>query len=169
MDGRHNSPPNVLDLAGKRFGKLTAIERAGKTKNDSALWLCRCDCGNTTISNATSLRKGDTISCGCIKPDQIEHARQVLMDEMTIDGVMVPLLTKKTRSDSVTGHKGVSKRVRKGLTRYEVSITVKGKRIYLGAYKDIADAIAARKAAEVEYFEPYIDALKQKKPSARNE
>lgn len=29
MDGRHKSPPNALDLTGKRFGKLVAIERAG--------------------------------------------------------------------------------------------------------------------------------------------
>lgn len=164
MDGRHKSPPNVLDLAGKRFGKLVATERAGKTKTDNALWLCLCDCGNTTIANATSLRKGDTVSCGCIQKERIDHARQVLTDEMTVDGVIVPLLTKKTRSDSVTGHKGVSKRVRKGLTRYEVSITIKGKRIYLGAYKNIEDAIAARKAAEIEYFDPYIQALNEKKP-----
>lgn len=164
MDGRHKSPPNVLDLAGNRFGMLVAIERAGKTKNDNALWLCLCDCGNTAIANATSLRKGDTVSCGCIQKDRIDHARQVLVDDMTIDGVVVPLLTKKTRSDSRTGHKGVSKRVRKGLTRYEVSITVKGKRIYLGAYKNIEDAIAARKAGEIEYFDPYIQALKEKKP-----
>lgn len=164
MDGRHKSPPNVLDLAGKRFGMLVEIERAGKTKNDNALWLCLCDCGNTAIANATSLRKGDTVSCGCIQKDRIGHARQVLTDDMTIDGVVVPLLTKKTRSDSRTGHKGVSKRVRKGLTRYEVSITVKGKRIYLGSCQKIEDAITARKAAEVEYFEPYIQALNAKKP-----
>nr|WP_321303361.1 hypothetical protein [uncultured Trichococcus sp.] len=163
MDGRHKTPPNALDLAGKRFGKLVAVERSGKTKNDSALWLCQCDCGNTAIANATSLRIGDTISCGCIKKEQIDHARQVLVDEMTVDGVMVPLLTKKTRSDSRTGHKGVSKRVRKGLTRYEVTITVKGKRIYLGGYKNIEDAIAARKAAEAQYFDPYIKALQDKK------
>ena len=164
MDGRHKSPPNALDLKGKRFGKLVAIERAGKTKNDNALWLCQCDCGNTTKANATSLRIGDTISWGCIKKVKIDYARQVLTDEMTINGVVVPLLTKKTRSDSGTGHKGVSKRVRRGLTRYEVSITIKGKRIYLGAYKNIKEAIAARKAAEIEYFDPYIQALNAKKP-----
>ena len=164
MDGRHKSPPNALDLKGKRFGKLVAIERAGKTKNDNALWLCQCDCGNTTKANATSLRIGDTISCGCIKKVKIDYARQVLTDEMTINGVVVPLLTKKTRSDSGTGHKGVSKRVRRGLTRYEVSITIKGKRIYLGAYKNIKEASAARKAAEIEYFDTYIEALNAKKP-----
>lgn len=98
------------------------------------------------------------------KKVKIDYARQVLTDEMTINGVVVPLLTKKTRSDSGTGHKGVSKRVRRGLTRYEVSITIKGKRIYLGAYKNIKEAIAARKAAEIEYFDPYIQALNAKKP-----
>lgn len=156
------SPPNTLKLRGKRFGKLKVIERAGRTKAGSALWLCQCDCGNTTIANATGLRRGEIVSCGCLTMESIKRAKEVLWTEKTIDGVQVPLLTKKVRSDSRTGHKGVYLRNRKGRTRYEVTITVTGKRKYIGTFNDLEDAIKARKEAEKEYYQPYIDALAEK-------
>lgn len=49
-----------------RFGKLTTITRAGATKFKKALWLCRCDCGNTTKSIAGNLVNGGSRSCGCV-------------------------------------------------------------------------------------------------------
>ena len=33
-----------IDLTGMKFGRLTVIERAGKTKQGNALWKCKCDC-----------------------------------------------------------------------------------------------------------------------------
>ena len=39
-----------VDLTGKRFGRLTVISRAEKDKFGHPRWLCRCDCGNDTIS-----------------------------------------------------------------------------------------------------------------------
>ena len=57
----------ALDLKGKRFGKLTAIKRAENSKQNTAKWLCKCDCGNTTIVSATYLANGHTKSCGCLK------------------------------------------------------------------------------------------------------
>ncbi|MEC5268285.1 hypothetical protein P9G49_04120 [Heyndrickxia coagulans] len=94
--------------------------------------------------------------------ERIKHAREDLMTNKTIDGVQVPLLTKKVRSDSVSGHKGVHRRVRNGKEKFEVTITVKGKRKYIGTYSKLYDAIKARKDAEKEYFEPYIKALKER-------
>ncbi|WP_203363101.1 hypothetical protein [Bacillus sp. REN10] len=159
---RKKTPPNALDLSGKKFGKLTVIERAGMTKNENALWLCKCDCGEPTEANATSLRRGEKVSCGCAKEEQIRQARKILTEEKTVDGVQVPLLTKKVRSDSKTGHKGVHRRNRRGKEYFEASITIKGKRKYLGTFKDINDAIAARKQAEIDYHQPYIKALEEK-------
>lgn len=159
---RRKTPANALDLAGRKFGKLTAIERAGITKSGTALWKCACDCGNPFVANATQLRSGDTVSCGCERPMKAEAARSILTDEYTVDGVQVPLLTKKVRSDSKTGAKGVHKRERHGKVTYEASITVKGKRIYGGTYAEESDAIAARKRLEADYHAPYIEALKER-------
>lgn len=53
------------DIAGKKFGKLTAVKRAGTDKNRRALWLCKCDCGNDFIAAAIDLRAGRVKSCGC--------------------------------------------------------------------------------------------------------
>ena len=57
----------VINELGKKYGKLTVIEYAGSNNNNSALWKCQCECGNTTIVTGNNLRKGQTMSCGCIK------------------------------------------------------------------------------------------------------
>lgn len=63
-------PKDLSDMIGKKFGKLTVIKRepnhitpSGQKK---AMWLCKCDCGNTTITSSESLKDGHTKSCGCL-------------------------------------------------------------------------------------------------------
>lgn len=56
---------NVVDMAGQRFGRLTALERVGSNKHGSALWRFRCDCGAETEAIGSNVRKGITKSCGC--------------------------------------------------------------------------------------------------------
>ena len=51
-----------IDLLGQKFGRLKIIKR-GKNKGTKAAWLCRCDCGKTTIVEGSSLRSGNTRSC----------------------------------------------------------------------------------------------------------
>lgn len=57
----------LMDLTGQRFGRLTVIERVKREKGEqgSALWRCKCDCGNETISTSQALRNGRAKSCGC--------------------------------------------------------------------------------------------------------
>lgn len=58
--------PKSPDLTGKRFGKLTALERFPPTNGEaSARWLCRCDCGNLVriITRNLPSKKG----CGCTR------------------------------------------------------------------------------------------------------
>ena len=62
------------DITGQRFGRLTAIRRAG-TRGGSALWLLRCDCGNEIETRQNSLSSGNTRSCGCMKD---EYSRERL-------------------------------------------------------------------------------------------
>lgn len=53
------------DLTGKRFNKLLVIGRAENSKNGTARWICKCDCGNITTVACTKLTSGSTKSCGC--------------------------------------------------------------------------------------------------------
>ena len=55
-----------LDLTGRRFGRLVAIERSTNSKSGKAKWRCKCDCGNETVVFSTSLVQGLTHSCGCL-------------------------------------------------------------------------------------------------------
>ena len=59
----------VLELTGQRFGRLTVIERAENNKRGYTMWLCKCDCGNTTIVQGTLLKSHATKSCGCFQKD----------------------------------------------------------------------------------------------------
>ena len=58
-----------IDLTGKRFGRLTVISRAEEYIAPNGWhtpqWLCKCDCGKTTIARGQYLRRGTTASCGC--------------------------------------------------------------------------------------------------------
>lgn len=69
-----------LELAGHRFGRLTAIERDGSSGQDRAVWLCRCDCGAHTRVRSTDLTGGQQVSCGCKKREGVHvthgHSRK---------------------------------------------------------------------------------------------
>lgn len=55
------------DLTGRKFGKLTVIEKTEKTKNGSILWKCKCDCGGAICASTRDLNKGRIKSCGCLR------------------------------------------------------------------------------------------------------
>lgn len=57
----------ISDITGKKFGYLTVIKQAGRTKNGVVKWLCKCDCGNQTVVGGWNLRSGRTKSCGCLQ------------------------------------------------------------------------------------------------------
>lgn len=166
---RNRPPSNLVDMIDKRYGKLKVISRAGTNKDGLALWMCECDCGNTKEYRGDLLRRGAITSCGCSGKERIDLATKKLREDMSIDGVHVPLLKRKVRSDSNSKIKGVHRRVRNGKITYEPSITVKGQRIYLGIYDNETDAIKARKQAEKKYHQPYIDQLKDKQEENNEE
>lgn len=55
----------LIDLTGKRFGKLTVESRAPSGADNSARWNCKCDCGNVCVVSGRSLRKSKVTDCGC--------------------------------------------------------------------------------------------------------
>ena len=65
-----------VDLTGMKFGRLTVIERAGSDKHRNALWLCKCECGNEKIIIGNNLKKGNTMSCGCLASEKTKEQWQ---------------------------------------------------------------------------------------------
>lgn len=66
------------DLVGKRFGRLTVVSLYG-VKRHHAQWLCKCDCGLTTLSYAYQLNNGSKQSCGCLRVEKAsEHISESL-------------------------------------------------------------------------------------------
>lgn len=58
----------MLDLTGRKFGKLTVQRVASRAKHGTpVIWICLCDCGNLTSVPANHLANGHTKSCGCLR------------------------------------------------------------------------------------------------------
>ena len=92
-------------IEGQRFGKLTALRPTEKRIGSSVVWECLCDCGNTVFVARSSLKNGNTRSCGCMrkekkkgiteitsskKIDLVEISRKIVADYSvkTINGVI---------------------------------------------------------------------------------
>jgi len=62
-----------IDLSGKRFGRLVAIEMTESGAHWNK-WKCKCDCGEATIVFGGNLRRGNTLSCGCLQKERASKA-----------------------------------------------------------------------------------------------
>jgi len=59
---------HVLNIEGRRFGKLVALERTeGRTKSGGLMWRFLCDCGRRVERASAYVSKGATTSCGCLR------------------------------------------------------------------------------------------------------
>lgn len=65
-----------IDKTGNRFGRLLVVRLEGH-QSKHITWLCRCDCGNTTIVSGNHLANGHTQSCGCFEKERTFQGRHV--------------------------------------------------------------------------------------------
>lgn len=64
----------VVDLVGKKFGRLRVLTRNGSNISGNAVWLCVCDCGQKTNVPSNNLKSCHTTSCGCLGHElRIKH------------------------------------------------------------------------------------------------
>lgn len=69
----------LINMAGKRFGMITAKSFAGTNRHKAAKWNCECDCGKSCVKLGHLLRSGKTTSCGC-------YHRKQAADRLTTHG-----------------------------------------------------------------------------------
>lgn len=88
---------------------------------------------------------------------QVDHINHNTLDNrkrnLRIVTVSQNNMNKDIRSDNTSGHSGVSFNKKSG--KYVSYIKINQKRIHLGSFIDINDAIKAREDAEEKYFKEY--------------
>lgn len=72
------------NLVGKKFGKLTVIEKHPVRKNKRIQWICRCDCGNEAKVVTYRLNNGETKSCGCLRKSKFDLVNKHFGDLIVI-------------------------------------------------------------------------------------
>lgn len=138
---------HIKDITGQRFGKLVVLKNLPNGKV-----LCHCDCGNDKVINKGHLLNGDILSCGCLRKQSANKNKVPFL----VDGTNLALIKNNNpTSRSKSGIRGVSWDARR--QKWRAQIGFKNKKIALGAFNDIADAIKARKAAEEKYYKPLLN------------
>lgn len=122
--GCNNLP---IDVTGKRFGKLIAINSVGKNKRGYTQWLCKCDCGNKVVYSIAALAKGKATSCGCVKKDKENAVKRGQLSakaqaEKAVEGVRPSDFNKRRLSTNTSGYTGVYRKRNK----WVAEIIVKG-------------------------------------------
>lgn len=160
---QRNRELSIRRMMGRRKGMLTVIGVAPvQDKPNQILYICQCDCGNQiTLPGKTLSRSSTQISCGCHRDkkakeqiQKIKGKREKALKELQYDGTMINTLTQKLAKNSTSGYRGVTK-MKNG--KYRVDIGIKRKRIYIGTYTKLGDAVKARKEAEEKYYDPVIE------------
>ena len=73
-----------MDIAGEKYGRLTAVGPTNLRANGCVLWDFTCDCGGTLQAQASSVKSGNTKSCGCLQPE-------IMQVQSTVHGMMETL------------------------------------------------------------------------------
>jgi len=124
-----------LDIKGKTFGYLTALEPTEKRYRKDIIWLCQCQCGKLAEIPATRLVSGNTLSCGCLKAARL-HTGNKYIDGTELRSVMDDRIY---NPEIPSGYVGVTPS--RGLWRAQ--IRYKGKTYFLGRYSKPEEAAKA--------------------------
>lgn len=160
----HRINQNYADIAGERFGRLTALyPTEERDKKGSVVWRCECDCGRKINLTHDNLVYGNYRSCGCLR-EEIKHGIHNQLH--FIDGTCVEWLGgRRNRCDNTSGFRGVSKTKR---GKYRASISLQNQRYNLGTYQTFEEAVSARRDAENLLHDGFISAYTEWNKMAQN-
>lgn len=74
MSEQVQSKPEAVDLRGHSFGRWTVLDAYQTTPRGERKWFCRCTCGTRRYVLERSLKSGGSLSCGCLRREQVGKA-----------------------------------------------------------------------------------------------
>lgn len=158
------------DLTGQKFNRLRVLGLGERNSAGQLQWKCKCDCGNIVLVTTTYLKTGHTKSCGCLNREKASNRLQTekfiksrenyRKNNFLKENTSLALIgSKKVRKNNTSGVTGVN--YIKNIKKWNASIFFKGKKINLGYFENIDNAIKARKEAEEKYFKPILEKYKE--------
>lgn len=156
----------VIDLAGKRFGKLLVLglERTEKRRYKNAnrtiyFWKCRCDCGNELVVNGKTLKEGKIKDCKDVKRNASKTYTQIgnefKRENILKEGTRLDNISDKLSKANTSGVRGVA--FQKERNKYRARITFQNVEYHLGYFNNLEDAKRAREKAEEIYYKPILE------------
>lgn len=158
------------DLTGQKFNRLRVLGLGERNSAGQLQWKCKCDCGNIVLVTTTYLKTGHTKSCGCLNREKASNILQTEKFTKSRENYRKNNFLKENTSLALIGSKKVRKNNTSGVTgvnyiknikKWNASIFFKGKKINLGYFENIDNAIKARKDAEEKYFKPILEKYKE--------
>jgi hypothetical protein len=81
---------------GRRFTRLVLVEQVQSAHTDRQLWKCDCDCGTKGYeARADKLQDGRIKSCGCLRAERIQQARDIKLQKKAEQDAIVETLRLK--------------------------------------------------------------------------
>jgi hypothetical protein len=120
------------------------------------VWECRCDCGETAYRTHQTLKMGsENTSCGCLQPEIYRDVAKKAFH--CVEGTIIEKLqSQKPTTRNKSGVRGVYYRTCD--KKWAATIGFQKKLIYLGYFNTLEEAAKARKRAEKEIYEPFLQA-----------
>lgn len=151
------------DLTGRKFNMLSVVGlreiKTNKNGHKDAYWNCKCECGKTKVVKGSSLKNGNTKSCGCLLEKQLDELHIKNSKDSFINDTKVELLTKKecNKDNKSSGVRGVY--YAKHCKRWYSRIKYQGRDHFLGYFETIDEAETAYKSAKRNLYGTFLDSL----------
>lgn len=128
-----NENPQVIDMVGRVFGRLTVVRSAPvsltmKQSQRCRVWVVKCSCGSPEyFANGSSLRRGNSNSCGCLMRELMRASwRSGGVQRKRVEKILVQRA--KPLSHRLRVVRGKIK-ARHKLTKYDVGAIVEARRV----------------------------------------
>lgn len=73
------SHDDIVDGQKVKYNRLTFLRNAPRDRQHRMRWVCLCDCGNETTTDAYAVKSGSAKSCGCLRhigrPTRTTHGK----------------------------------------------------------------------------------------------
>lgn len=138
---------------GKSFNGVEVMAPYTGPKKKRGLYvIARCSCGTFFTTYMHSLLTGGTKTCGHNRIKCLEKGQGAI----AFAGTSIPSITgtRALNKNNETGYTGISQMPN---GRYRVALVLQRRQIHIGTFKNLQDAIDARKDAEKRYYSPIRD------------